>query len=116
MKRINTKISSYTANDIRAGRLSYNLDYDSYNYKIITPEEFYDLYALSTKCYYCFRTCDLIPKCSYSSSGLTLERIDNSLPHTKENCVISCLACNILRSNDLSSKSMAAIFKNRNVF
>jgi len=119
MKRINIKINSYKSNDIRAGRLSYNLDYSldiskrQYNYTIITPEEFYDLYTISTKCYYCFRTCDMIPICKYSSTGLTLERIDNSLPHTKNNCVIACLGCNILRSNDLSSKDMSDVFKKR---
>ena len=113
MKRINIKINSYTSNDIRSGRLSYNLDYDKYNHKIITPEEFLELYTLSAKCYYCFRECDMIPKSKYNSAGLTLERLDNTLPHTKNNCVIACLACNVLRSNDISSKDMSNIFKKR---
>jgi hypothetical protein len=128
MKRINIKISSYTSNDIRAGRLSYNplakssfsqanfdsgLDISKPNHKIITPQEFLELYTLSAKCYYCFRECDMIPKSKYNSAGLTLERLDNTLPHTYLNCVIACLGCNILRSNDLSSKDMSNIFKRR---
>lgn len=37
---------------------------------------------------------------------LGADRIDNSKPHTKENCVCSCLSCNIKRAAKEHSKSV----------
>ena len=114
--RINVKISSYTANDIKAGRLVFNTDYNVFNHNIISVEEFekkleksYSKEFLPT-CHYCRRITDIIPQSKFHSAGMTLDRIDNSLPHTDLNTVICCLSCNILRSNDMSSRDFKKIF------
>ena len=48
------------------------------------------------KCYYCFSN-----MCWYERKrnplGLTLERLDNSLPHYESNCVLACKHCNSKR-------------------
>ena len=38
-------------------------------------------------------------RCRQASDGLTIERLNNDLPHTKENCVLSCFDCNVRRRN-----------------
>lgn len=45
--------------------------------------------------------------CGYPSTGL--DRIDNSIGHTKENCVTCCKECNIARMDNFTHEEMKII-------
>jgi hypothetical protein len=65
--------------------------YDEFNF--IDYDHVYELIIKSNfKCVYCF--CDLIYN-KHAPNMITIERIDVSKGHIKENCCISCLDCNI---------------------
>ena len=49
------------------------------------------------KCYYCTEDVFLFYKHIREPKQWTLDRIDNEQGHNAENCVISCLSCNIQR-------------------
>jgi CO dehydrogenase/acetyl-CoA synthase alpha subunit len=51
-----------------------------------------DLFFRNDKCYYC--EVELQHEFPYISNFATLERLDDSKGHTKENCVIACRYCN----------------------
>ena len=48
------------------------------------------------KCYYCFEALNWMERRS-SKQGLTVERLDDFLPHIKSNCVLACKSCNSAR-------------------
>ena len=50
-----------------------------------------------------------MPSRKKDPNQMTLERIDNSKTHRIENCKICCLGCNLLRSNDYTSKHFKEI-------
>jgi len=57
------------------------------------------LYVLSTnRCHYCG-----------STKHLTLDRIDNTKGHTKDNTIVACLSCNTIRGNDYTVEEMEAV-------
>lgn len=58
------------------------------------------------KCYYC--ECDVLILYEMSREGKqwTIDRIDNSMGHNKDNYVISCLKCNLKRRCKNSDKFM----------
>ena len=39
-----------------------------------------------------------------SKTDLTVERLDNSKAHNKDNCILSCMKCNTWRSDNCSSE------------
>jgi DNA-binding protein len=47
--------------------------------------------TLEMKCHYCPTRMILD---TYCEEMATIERLDNSLPHTKANCTLACMACN----------------------
>jgi len=49
------------------------------------------------KCFYCKNTYQLLYEYTREPKQWTLERIDNNIGHTNNNCVISCLECNLKR-------------------
>ena len=49
------------------------------------------------KCYYCKENVHIFYKHIREPKQWTLDRIDNDQGHNMENCVISCLSCNIQR-------------------
>lgn len=53
------------------------------------------LVASKLSCSYCRHSVYILYECTKDKEQWTLDRIDNTLPHTRENCVISCLACNL---------------------
>ena len=53
------------------------------------------------KCYYC--NCDL-QYIIYQNNLATIERLDNSIGHTKGNCVIACRTCNYSRVGNKINK------------
>ena len=58
-------------------------------------------------CFYCMKKmvsanpcdADFIP---YAENRLSIERVDNDLPHVKDNCLLACLGCNRQRNNRYS--------------
>jgi len=55
-------------------------------------------------CYYCMEPVFVLYKYRRFNKQWTLERLDNSYGHTKTNCVIACLECNISRNNIISNE------------
>ena len=48
------------------------------------------------QCYYCWEGMGWMER-SRNPCGLTLERLNNNLPHYKTNCVLACKRCNSRR-------------------
>jgi hypothetical protein len=91
MKRqIDKKLNNYKQQDIHK-----NI-YDSNN--IITLEEtIVKLQESNLLCYYCKKEILVLYEIVRESLQWTLDRIDNSLGHNKNNVLISCLHCNLKR-------------------
>tara|TARA_A100001015_G_scaffold279923_1_gene341544 strand:+ start:2291 stop:2827 length:537 start_codon:yes stop_codon:yes gene_type:complete len=51
-----------------------------------------ELIKNNLNCYYCNIEFNYIEKCQ---DYITLERLNNNLPHTKDNCTLACLKCNV---------------------
>jgi len=91
MKRqIDKKLNNYKQQDIHK-----NI-YDSNN--IITLEEtIVKLQESNLLCYYCKKEILVLYEIVREGLQWTLDRIDNSLGHNKNNVLISCLHCNLKR-------------------
>ena len=91
MKRqIEKKINNYKQQDINK-----NI-YDSNN--IITLKEtIIQLDESDLLCYYCNKEMFILYEIVRESFQWTLDRIDNSLGHNKNNVIIACLQCNLKR-------------------
>ena len=84
---VERKLNSYKNQDKKKQR---NID------NFITYEECIEKLVISKlRCYYCRKECLLIYKTVREQSQWTLDRIDNSKCHSKENVVICCLNCNL---------------------
>jgi len=60
--------------------------------KILDDQEF--------KCHYCNCYLEMCGLEMYSSEQVSIDRINNSKAHLKDNCVICCLKCNLQRMNE----------------
>ena len=88
-KEVERKLSGYKNQDIKKKKLSD---------KLISYEECLEKLVISKlKCYYCRTDCLLTYENIREQSQWTLDRIDNSIGHEKENVVICCLKCNLKR-------------------
>ncbi len=105
------KIYAYHQQDLKARRLAYNDDYKCFNAVLITVDQFKSLLQEGLECHYCARTTNIIPSKVRDPMMMTLDSICNTRCHTYINVVISCYSCNVLRSNDLSSKDFKDIFR-----
>ena len=107
-KELHKKINSYKQQDIKKDK---NLD------GLISYEELLEKLVLSKlKCYYCRKDVLLLYENTREQKQWTLDRLDNSLGHTKDNVVVCCLKCNLERRclNDekfLFTKQMRLIKK-----
>ena len=61
-----------------------------------TPHLFELQNIQQNKCHYCWQTMSWMER-SRNPCGLTLERLNNDLPHYKSNCVLACKRCNSRR-------------------
>lgn len=108
-KEIKQKIQNYINQDKK------NHFYD--NQSFLSLDNILELLIISKlKCYYCRENIHLLYKNVREPFQWTLDRIDNTIGHNRENCVISCLKCNIQkkRMNDEKfrfSKQMKLIKK-----
>ena len=86
------KVNSYKKQDNDAGR----------EFK---KEEFVDVdwiaekYKINKFCNYCTRPYDFDIDNTNVTSTLTVDRIDNARPHTKNNCILCCTSCNVAKGN-----------------
>lgn len=110
LQYLRRKASSYNDQDKKKGRLLYNHRYESWNHPLITAEDILKLLQeQGVKCYYCSRRTIYKSHIKFKNSLLTLDRIDNTLPHIVSNCVISCYLCNTMRGNAFSSEKFKEI-------
>lgn len=87
-REINNKLNSYKRQDISKKRYSESL--------FITFKETIELLITSNlSCYYCCNNTNIFYDNIREKSQWTLDRIDNDVCHSKNNVVISCLACNL---------------------
>ena len=89
-KELNKKIHGYKAQDIKKEI------YDS-NTLISLNDTLEKLICNKLHCYYCKREVLLLYKNVREPSQWTLDRMDNTKCHSKENTVIACLKCNLQR-------------------
>ena len=88
---IKNKLSSYSQQD-KKRKLNNN--------NTITYHDVLDLLQTEKcSCKYCNNIVLLYYKYKLDKKQWTLDRIDNNIPHSKENVVICCLKCNLERKN-----------------
>ena len=108
-KELQKKLNSYKQQDIKKNKNENGL---------ISYEELLEKLVISKlRCYYCKKEALLLYENNREQKQWTLDRLDNSCGHTKDNVVISCLKCNLERRclNDekfLFTKQMRLIKKN----
>ena len=94
MRELDQKINSYKQQDIEK---HFEID------NLISSEQLIEkLVASKLKCYYCKQDILLLYKHQREENQWSLDRLDNSLGHTCENTVISCLKCNLQRRCQIS--------------
>jgi len=107
-KELQKKLNSYKQQDIKKNKNENGL---------ISYEELLEKLVISKlRCYYCKKETLLLYENNREQKQWTLDRLDNSCGHTKDNVVISCLKCNLERRclNDekfLFTKQMRLIKK-----
>ena len=89
LREIDKKIASYKNQDIHKKK------YDENN--ITCSETIEKLVASKLKCYYCKSEMLIFYNKVRDQTQWTLDRIDNSLPHSNENVIVCCLKCNLQR-------------------
>ena len=89
-REVERKLNGYKNQDIKKKILDEN--------KIIKYEECLEKLVISKlKCYYCKNDCLLAYENVREETQWTLDRLDNSIGHNKDNVVICCLKCNLKR-------------------
>lgn len=83
------KCSGYRSQDLRKGK------YCMESFMIL--EHIINLLLDGMKCFYCREDVMIVYENVRDPRQWTLERIDNSLGHNRDNCVIACLKCNLKR-------------------
>jgi hypothetical protein len=81
------KLKSYKREDTKKSR--YDLE------QFITYEEVMAMIEKRPKCHYCFQELKLNGFSKYDRAQFSLDRKDNSKGHNRDNCVLSCLQCNL---------------------
>jgi len=88
-KEVERKLYGYKNQDIKKKKLDKTL---------ISYQECLEKLVISKlKCYYCKTNCLLAYENVREKNQWTLDRLDNSKGHNKDNVVISCLGCNLKR-------------------
>ena len=88
-KELERKLNSYKNQDRKKNKYSNNF---------ISYQELIEKLVISKlKCHYCRQRVLLLYDLTRDDTQWTLDRIDNNVQHSNENCVISCLKCNLQR-------------------
>jgi|TARA_B100001287_G_scaffold270997_1_gene270602 hypothetical protein len=97
LKQIKSKVSGYLGQD-RDKKL---VDKE----KFVTVRDVITLFKTSRMiCFYCKEKTEIMYEYVREPKQWTLERLDNSLGHIRDNVVISCLSCNIRRRTMASER------------
>jgi hypothetical protein len=87
-RRIEKKLESHRAADLKVGRSWVEADY-------LTVEDVRALLSeQENRCSECGEVVELAWKSASDPSQFTIDRLNNDLAHIRGNCVISCLSCN----------------------
>lgn len=99
ISQLERKLYSYKQQDIEKGIYDENafIDIDMLFKKLL---------ECKLKCFYCECQVFILYEMSRENKQWTIDRIDNSLGHNKENYVISCLKCNLKRRCKNADKFM----------
>jgi hypothetical protein len=90
ISEIERKISSYKYQDIEKNILDTSI--------LIDLADIIDALIISElNCYYCKCEMDILYEMVRENKQWTVDRIDNSKGHNKDNYVLSCLSCNLKR-------------------
>lgn len=87
---IKRKLRTHRAIDIKTGRGAPN-NYITYKWIIDT------LMKQGNRCKYCNKKMKVEKFKTREKRAFTVERMDNTKPHTQNNCVCACLSCNLKR-------------------
>lgn len=89
-QQVRQKISGYRGQDVEKSILDIE--------KLITLQDVLDLFKTSELlCYYCREPVLLLYEFVREPKQWTLERLDNSRGHNRDNVVLACLHCNLRR-------------------
>lgn len=109
LQQIKRKISGYLGQD----REKNIVDKE----KFVNTQDVIALFKTSKMiCYYCKERTEIMYEFVREPKQWTLERLDNSFGHNRDNVVISCLSCNLRRrtmakERYLQTKAMSKIIK-----
>lgn len=109
LKQINNKVSGYRSQDVEKNLLNLDL--------FVNRNNVLEIFRSSgLNCYYCKEFTLIIYEYVRDPKQWTLDRLDNSLGHNRDNVVLSCLRCNLRRrtmhsDRYLKTKAMAKIVK-----
>ena len=107
--QIKRKISSYLGQDKEKNLVNKEL--------FVNVQDVINLFKTSKMiCYYCKEKTEIMYEFVREPKQWTLERLDNSFGHNRDNVVISCLSCNLRRrtmakERYLQTKAMSNIVK-----
>ena len=112
IKRLEDKLRSYHEQDRKKGRLHFvhfhNIE--CYLHQNITITELVALLERDgLNCYLCGFPTKIIAR-PFDPKQLTLDRLDNSVCHSRSNVKIACLTCNKLRGNNYTSSTFKSTF------
>lgn len=109
LQQIKRKISGYLGQDREKNLVDEE--------KFVNTQDVIDLFKTSKMiCYYCKERTEIMYEFVREPRQWTLERLDNSFGHNRDNVVISCLSCNLRRrtmakERYLQTKAMSNIVK-----
>ena len=113
LRNLTKKIASYNDDDERKGRREWNSKYNSFNYPLLLLEEVVALLKNDgVVCCYCKNNV-LLDYTKSHSRQITMERVQNNLPHTISNLLICCFGCNMLRGDSMTSEKFKKLFECR---
>lgn len=96
MQYLKFKVDGYKQQDKKKSRTFKEEEY-------INNKWIYDELEISQECRHCKKSMYIyIDENNNVQSNITANRIDDNLAHTKKNCVLSCLHCNISRIKIIS--------------
>jgi hypothetical protein len=109
LQQIKRKISGYLGQDREKDLIDKE--------KFVNTQDVITLFKTSKMiCYYCKERTEIMYEFVREPKQWTLERLDNSFGHNRDNVVISCLSCNLRRrtmakERYLQTKAMSKIIK-----
>ena len=100
VKELQDKLKGYQRQDKHKWCVRRVNDTETLKKETISWDELIELLVTSKLvCSYCRCCVYILYNTTKDKEQWTLDRIDNTQPHTRDNCVISCLKCNLEKGN-----------------